>query len=207
MDALRDDEALALVLRTGRAGENVLALAQRLIDEAGGLRGLAALEATELERIPGIGPARAATVLAAIEIGRRAQRPRLWLGEPLASPVEAATHFRARTALRLREEFHVVLLDTKHRVIGHRVVSVGTLQASLVHPREVFRPAIQLGAASILAGHNHPSGDPTPSDEDRAVTQRLEEVGVWVGIPLVDHLVLGDQSFWSFAEQRLYAWP
>ncbi len=204
--SLSDEELLALVLRTGRRGENARALARRILDGLASLRELATLSVHELEQIAGIGPARAATLVAGIALGQRCQHRRAELASPLTSPLDAAEHVRGLVTRALHEEFHVLLLDSKHRTLGHRRVSIGTLQASLVHPREVYRPAIRSGAAAILVAHNHPSGDPTPSDEDRAVTERLREVGLCVGIPLLDHVVLGDAGFYSFAEQRVLPW-
>lgn len=199
---MRDDELLAVVLGTIDPS-----LARRILADVQSLRGLADLCADELVLFDGVGVARAARVAAGLELGRRTHQQALARGTPLLSAAGAARHVRDLTALSRNEEFHLVMLDTKSRVLGHRVVSVGTLQASLVHPREVFRPAIRAGAASILVAHNHPSGDPTPSSEDRAVTERLEEVGRWVGIPLVDHLVIGDAAYWSFAQERKFPWP
>ncbi|MCB9882848.1 MAG: DNA repair protein RadC [Planctomycetes bacterium] len=206
IDSLSDEDLLALVLRTGRPGENARGLARRILDRLGSSRELARTSVQELEAIAGIGPARAASVVAAVALGQRAHHKRAEFLSALSSPVDAADHVRGHVSGTLQEEFHVLLLDCKHRVVGHRRVSVGTLQASLVHPREVFRPAIRAGAAAILVAHNHPSGDPTPSEEDRAVTQRLREVGGNIGIPLLDHLVLGEEAFYSFAEQRLIPW-
>ncbi len=202
--SLEDAELLALVLGTGSCGLGVCQLSQDLIKEAGGLGSLSAMELRELACLPGLGKAKGARVLAAFELGRRVWRPRMEAGQPLRHARDAAAHLIGCIGEGKREEFHALLLDAKHCLIGHRLISVGSLQSSIVHPREVFRPAIRLAAAAIVVGHNHPSGDPRPSEEDEAVTDRLREVGRVLGIPLLDHLVLGAMEFHSFAEGRCF---
>jgi DNA repair protein RadC len=166
------------------------------------LEALREREAPELEQVAGLRGEHAWRLLASIELGRRVHRAQLLPGDSLCSASAAARHVRDGLCAPGREEFHALLLDTKHRVIGTRLISIGSLQSSLVHPREVFRPAIALSAAALLVAHNHPSGDPWPSSEDEAVTERLREAGELLGIRLLDHLVLGAQRFYSFAEGR-----
>ena len=155
------------------------------------LRDLARAEPGELP-LTDIGYER---LMAGIELGRRVAEPRANYNIPLTSTAEAVrfceTHFRRLMSEGLQEEFHVVTLNTKHRMIRSHLVTVGTLDSSLVHPREVFRVAVRDSAAAVIAAHNHPSGDPTPSREDVAVTDRLTEAGRLLGIPLLDHVVLG----------------
>lgn len=200
-------ELLALVLGHGQQGQRVISLARKTLELAGSLDALSRLEASELEEYPGLGPARASRIIASFELGRKVARPRIKIGRFLASAAEAASFLHALIADSMREEFHAVLLDSRHRLLGHRLISIGSLQSSIVHPREVFRPAIRLAAAALVVGHNHPSGDPSPSSEDQAVTDRLKEVGSIIGIQLLDHLVLGANRYHSFAEGTTSCYP
>jgi DNA repair protein RadC len=150
--------------------------------------------------IPGLGPAKAASLLAAFELARRLEEKPLEWGLPIRSPVDIHRHFQSRIRGAHRESFHVLLLDGRHRLIGEAEVSVGTLTASLVHPREVFREAICAAAAAVVLVHNHPSGDPSPSGEDRRVTERLVSAGGLLGIPVVDHLIIAEGGHFSFRE-------
>jgi len=202
--SLEDAELLALVLGTGSSKMGVCRLSQQIIMESGGLSPLSEMELNELIRLPGLGKAQGARLLAAFELGKRLWRPRMHPGQPLRHARDAAAHLAGCIGEGKREEFHALMLDTRHRLLGHRLISVGSLQSSIVHPREVFRPAIRLAAAALVVGHNHPSGDPHPSEEDEAVTERLREVGRVLGIPLLDHLVLGAREFHSFAEGRRF---
>jgi DNA repair protein RadC len=198
--ALADAELLAVVLGSGIRGHDAVAIADAVLQSVGGLGALATLPIARLTRSAGVGPARAARVVAAIELGRRAlavagvPRPRL------GSPAAVADYLRPRLG-RLREEhFGVLLLDTRHRVIRAVVVSMGSLDASLVHPREVFRPAAEHSAAALVLFHNHPSGDPTPSADDLALTRRLVQAGELMGIAALDHVILGDGCWHSLRE-------
>jgi DNA repair protein RadC len=200
---LEEEELLALLLGQGTAGLGVERLAKRILESCEGLQGLAEMEVEELCSLPGLGMAQASRILAAFELGRRARRRGADVSEVVRDPALAAQRFQGQLGDRLREEFHALLLDTKNRVLGHRLISIGSLQASIVHPREVFRPAIRCAAASLIVAHNHPSGDPQPSGEDREITKRLEDCGKIIGIPLLDHLILGRNCFYSFQEKRV----
>jgi DNA repair protein RadC len=199
--ALGDNELLAIVLGHGRAHLSALDLANAVLAR-GGLRSLLRRTHEELRQVPGIGAARAAQVLAAIELGRRTltrldeERPRL------GSPRSVAEYLLPQFGNRAVEQFGVLLLDTKHRVIRASVLSVGTLDASIVHPREVFREAAAAGAAALVLFHNHPSGDPEPSDDDCRLTERLVAAGVLMGIDVLDHVILADAKYFSFREHR-----
>ena len=200
--ALSDAELLAILLRTGRRGENVLELAHGIVARfrETGLSEILAMPCAEFARIPGIGMAKAATVLAALELGRRAQRtaksrPRI------SEAQDVAELLRSRLAAEKREHFLVLPLSSKNEVLMVADVSVGTLTNTLVHPREVFEPAIRCGAAHIILVHNHPSGDPAPSAEDHRLTRILKEAGALLGIPVTDHVILGGAEFFSFAEE------
>ncbi|MBW2242444.1 MAG: DNA repair protein RadC [Deltaproteobacteria bacterium] len=197
--ALADAELVALLLGTGSGGRGVLQLAEDLL-APGGLRALAAASSAELRRTPGVGAAKSASLLAAVELGRRLAAQRLREGDAIRSPEDVFRHFHSSLRDAPHERFLVLLLDGRHRVIREVLTSQGTLTSSLVHPREVFRPALREGAAALVAVHNHPSGDPTPSPEDRQVTRRLIEAGKLLGVPLLDHVVVAERGFASLRE-------
>ena len=197
-EALSDAELVALLLRTGSAGRDALSLARVVLERSRGLRGLDPFVTAMGEAISGLGPAKCASLEAAIELGRRLQGRRLTPGSCIRGPQEIHRHFHPRLRDCEHEHFIVVLLDGRHRMLGEAKISQGTLTASLVHPREVFRPAVRGSAAALVLVHNHPSGDPTPSAEDRAVTARLSEAGQIVGIRIVDHVVVAEQGYFSF---------
>jgi DNA repair protein RadC len=206
-EALSDAELLALLLRTGGGGVDVLAVAARLLALRGGLQGLAGSSARELAQVPGVGPAKAATILAALELGRRLAGRRLRPGTALRGPEDVYRHYHPNLRHAHQERFFAVLLDGRHRVLGHEVVSQGTLTASLVHPREVFRPALRACAAALILVHNHPSGDPTPSAEDRDVTSRLARAGEILGVRVIDHVVVAERGYCSLREEGLLEDP
>jgi DNA repair protein RadC len=198
--ALGDNELLALVLGSGTRRAGALALANLVLAAAGGIHGLAVFGGGEMRRIRGVGEAKAAQVLAAIELGRRtllrqpADRPQL------LTPAEVALHLLPEFGARPVEQFGVVLLDAKHRLIRTTVLTVGTLDRSVVHPREIFREAASARAAGIILFHNHPSGDPTPSADDMSLTRRLVAAGELMGIDVLDHLILTATRFVSLRE-------
>lgn len=200
IESLDDAELLALLLRTGARGRPAVELARELLGGAG-LHGLARAIPAELERQPGVGPAKAATLLAALEIGRRLAQRRLHTGDAIRGPEDVFRHFHARLRDAPHEQFHLLLLDGRHRLLREVMASRGTLTASLVHPREVFRPALREGAAALVVAHNHPSGDPAPSSEDREVTRRLVQAGALLGVPLLDHVVVAERGWVSLREQ------
>jgi len=195
--ALNDVELLALVLDAGSGTEEGLALAGCVLRAAGALAGLDRLDRAALGRL---WPRRAALLRAALELGRRAAAEPLPPGAPVRDAAAVFGHFRGRLPQLEREVFYVLLLDGKNRVQGEVQVSEGSLTAALVHPREVFAPAIRAAAAALVLVHNHPSGDPTPSAEDCAITQRLRQVGELVGIRVLDHVVIGRGRWASMAE-------
>jgi DNA repair protein RadC len=198
--ALADAELLALVLRTGDQHRDAWSLARSILSRFGGLPGLANTSAASLEAMPGLGPAKSASLRASVELAKRLVDEPLERGQPIRSPEDIQRHFRTRLRDARRESFHVLMLDGRHRLIRAEEVSVGTLTASLVHPREVFREAIRCAAAAIVLVHNHPSGDPTPSAEDRSVTERLRNAGVLLGIRVLDHVIVTQGSYFSFRE-------
>ncbi|MBS4006891.1 MAG: DNA repair protein RadC [Clostridium sp.] len=200
---LSDAELLAILIRSGTSQETAVQLAERILFEAGGLQQLPRCCLDELLQIKGLGAAKAVTILAALELSTRlASRLRTEL-PIVSSPGDAAGLVMEEMRHNLREHFRVVLLDSKHKVLGIEEISIGSLNTSLVHPREVFRPAIRKSCASIILLHNHPSGDPTPSREDLDVTRRLSEAGRLIGIEILDHIIIGDGNFVSFREKGL----
>lgn len=199
-ETLNDAELLALLLRTGGRDGDALVLASRLLKRLGGLRGLSRASGREILATAGVGPAKCATLQAAAEIGRRLASKRLREGDAIGGPEDVYRHYYPHLRDAEHERFAVILLDGRHRVIRDAVISQGTLTASLVHPREVFRPALREGAAALVLAHNHPSGDPTPSGEDREVTQRLVKAGELLGIPVLDHVIVAEHGYRSLRE-------
>ena len=200
-NVLGDNELLAVILGHGFHRENALDIANRVLGMSGGVHGLTRLTEGQLRRVPGVGPAKAAQILAAVELGRRTLARSPAERTLFRCPQDVAAYLLPRYGGGSVERFGVVMLDTKHRVLRATVLSVGTLDASLVHPREVFRAAAAGAAAALVLFHNHPSGDPTPSADDVALTARLVDAGALMGIEVVDHLVLGDAAYYSFKEQ------
>ena len=197
---LGDNELLAAVLGHGDPRIGALELANAVLAAVGGLDGLARATADDLRHVPGIGRARASQIVAAVEFGRRTlvrgreDRPQI------LTALDAAKIVVPQVGSQPVEHFGVVLLDTKHRLLRTTVVTIGTLDASIVHPREIFRAATAGGAAAIVLFHNHPSGDPTPSDDDVALTKRLVKAGDLMGITVLDHVIVAENRFYSLRE-------
>lgn len=200
--ALAERELVALLVGSGGRGASAAVVADRVLGGAeGSLRRLASLDVAALEGIGGVGTATASRVLAALELGRRAAAEGPQLRDRIHGPADVHRRLGPRLRDLAQEEFHALLLDTRHRVMREALVTRGTLDASLVSPREVFRLAVVEGAAALILAHNHPSGDPTPSSDDRAVTRQLVEAGRALGIPVLDHVILGDGRFVSLAQE------
>ncbi len=200
--ALSDGELLGLLFGIGSREKTAVELAGEVISEASGLHGLYDVSVHELMEVNGIGEAKACIILAAVELGRRIGQVRNPGRPVVSSPADVDRLLRGRIANLDRENFVVVLLNTKNEVIETPLVSVGTLSASLVHPREVFKPAIRASAASVILAHNHPSGKVEPSREDREVTRRLGEAAGVLGIEVLDHVIVGD-GFFSMKEHGM----
>ncbi|WP_340025357.1 DNA repair protein RadC [Paenibacillus sp. FSL K6-1096] len=200
-ESLSQTELLAILLRTGAQSESAIHIAQRLLNIAGGLRGLADLSIEELTTIKGIGPAKAVQLKAGIELGRRMANSRLTEAVVIRSPQDAAEILTEQLRYLQKEHFICLFLNTKNHVIAQETLSMGSLNASIVHPREVFRAAMKCSSAAIICAHNHPSGDPTPSPEDISLTTRLVQAGEIVGIDVLDHLVIGDGSYVSLKQK------
>lgn len=200
-DALSHAELLAILLRTGTKNQSAVELATNVLRQCGSLRQLVDMSTEELTAIKGIGQAKALQLLAGIELGKRVARSRLGDVVTVRSPYDAAMFVMEEMKYLKKEHFVCLFLNTKNHIIGKETLSIGTLNASLVHPREVFRAAIRVSSASIICIHNHPSGDPSPSAEDIQITQRLAEAGSLLGIEILDHLIIGDGKFVSLKEQ------
>ena len=197
--SLTDAELLALVLGSGTAGRSALRVARALARKHP--CELAGWPASRWTRVPGIGPARAAALVAVFELGRRAQESPA-AGSPIRGPEDVLRHVRDLRRAR-REHFVVLLLNARHELQCREVVSIGSLNASIVHPREVFLPAILHSAASVVLVHNHPSGDPEPSEEDVSISRRLVQVGEMVGIGVLDHVIVAARGLVSLRSRQL----
>ena len=203
--ALSDTELLAIILRIGNAstGQSAIDHARLLLSQFGGLQGIDQATARELTTVKGIGPAKVAQIKACLEIARRVGNHKWQVGASLRSSEDVYNHFRDNLGNEKRELFYVVLLDNKNKKIRDVKISEGSLTASLVHPREVFNPVIRDSAAAVIFVHNHPSGDPAPSQEDIEITRRLKEVGEVMGVRVLDHVVIGHDRFFSFSDKGM----
>ncbi|MDR5694053.1 MAG: DNA repair protein RadC [Armatimonadota bacterium] len=204
-ETLSTTELMAILLQSGTPQRTALDLAEELLSRFGSLDQLAKAKVADLLSVKGVGPAKAVRVVAALELGKR-----LLTAPPTPRPAIRSPHDVARLLMpemRMldREHFRVILLDTKHRVLGIVNISVGSLNATTVHPREVFKEAIRKSAAAVVLVHNHPSGQAEPSREDMRITEQLQAAGEIVGIKVVDHIILGDGQFYSFREHALLA--
>jgi DNA repair protein RadC len=199
---LTDTELLGLMIGSGTRRHPAQALARQLQTLAQSRGGFSSIELADVKSLPGFGLAKAAAVLAALEWGRRqALRP---AKEPLGGPQAAQEALKPLLAGRREEHMAVLALDARRRILAAELISRGCLTSAMAHPREVFRSAIKLGAAAIVVGHNHPSGDPAPSPDDHALTRRLREAAEILGIPILDHVIVGEGRAFSYAE---CAWP
>jgi len=210
-EQLSDVELLAILLGTGSRGQSVIEVARDLLhhceakDPGGGLRALLHLqEVDKKDLVKGLGPVKLSKILAALHLGLRAGAAPLRRVD-LSNPRAVFEFLAPRMSHLAREQFHVILLTAKNQVIDVEYVSEGTLTASLVHPREVFKSAIRRSAHAVILAHNHPSGDPTPSREDQEITRRLVQAGRLIGIEVLDHLVVGQGRYTSFRERGLLA--
>ena len=199
--ALTEAELLALLLRSGVRRRSALDLARTILREVGSLEGLAVRSAREIMRNHGIGPAKAAGVAAAFEVGRRVEAGGRGRRPRVQGPADVARIMVPALRDRRQEVFHVLILDSSNSVTANLEISRGTLNASLVHPREVFKAAIDHNAASIIVVHNHPSGNPEPSPEDVSVTRQLADAGKLLGIPVHDHLIVAGGAWTSLSER------
>ncbi|WP_455244832.1 RadC family protein [Petrachloros mirabilis] len=200
-EALTDAQLLAILLRVGRQSSSAVQVGMDILHRLGGVAGLARCGIEELCHVPGVGQAKAAQLKAAIELGRRVLASPLSKGTKISSSRDLFDHYHPTLRDLRHEVFKVVLLDAKHAIVRDATVSEGSLTLSIVHPREVFTMAVRESAAAVIFLHNHPSGDPTPSQEDRILTARLVSAGELLGIRVLDHIVVGDGRYVSFADQ------
>ncbi len=200
---LSSSELLALLLETGRKGENVLRIAQLMLERFGGLKGVAEASLEDLSRVSGVKLAKAARLLAAFELGRRSFSTAFQEKLVISSPQDVVDLLSPEMSHLDREHFKAIILSVKNEVIRVINVAVGNLSSALVHPRELFKEAIRSSGAGVIVVHNHPSGQPAPSQEDIRITQRLAQCGEILGIELVDHVILGKGCFVSMREEKL----
>lgn len=200
---LSNAELLAILLHNGAKDRSVVQLAQDIlsIDKENGLSALANITSLELTRIKGVGRAKAAEILAAVELGKRMAEHTAQQRIVVNSPEDAADYAMPRFRYEQKECFSVILLNVKNHILSMPIISIGSLTASVVHPREVFKVAIQQTAAAMILVHNHPSGDPTPSQEDITTTARLVQAGKLLDIPVLDHIILGNNIYISLKEK------
>lgn len=202
--SLSDAELIAILLRTGIKGKSVIQVAQELIQKSGGLNNLTSQTSEAIQKHLGIGKDKAATLLAAFEISRRADsQKKLFSVKKITSPSDIAEIFIPMLRDKIKEEFYVVCLNTANKITRMELISVGNLNASVVHPREVFKVAIENNAANIILLHNHPSGNTEPSNEDITLTRKMVEAGKVMDIQVFDHIIIAGDKFTSMVEKRM----
>ncbi len=199
--SLSNQELIAILLRTGTKQESVLSLANRILNYFEKIHELKHATLEEIVSIKGIGEAKAVQLLAAIELGRRLAQMQVNNRFTIRSPQDAASYLMPEMSSLNQEHFIVLFLNTKNQIIHKQTIFIGSLNSSIVHPREIFREAVKRSAASIICAHNHPSGVATPSPEDIDVTKRIQEAGYIIGIDLIDHIIIGDHQFISLKEK------
>ena len=200
-DALSPAELVAVLLRTGVKGVSAIRMAAELLQETGGLAGLVALTPQALRR-KGLGPAKAASLLAALEIASRLAREQLAERKPLTRPAEVAHYLALRYWARDQEVMGALFLDARNRLLGEKELFRGTLDRAIAEPREILKEGLLRGAAGVIVFHTHPSGDPSPSPEDLTFTRRMRDAGELVGVRLLDHFILGNAGRWVSLKQR-----
>ena len=199
--ALTDSELLAILIGSGTPEKSALDIARDLTADNGVLNNIAIVhDVKELAKTKGLGRAKASIIIAALELGRRIASAEPLLRDSITSPEDGVALLMPRLRYEAKEHFLVVLLNSKNTVLEIKQISEGSLNSSVVHPREVFAPAVLHHAAAILTAHNHPSGDPTPSKEDKDLTNTLVQAGKYMGIPVLDHIIIGDARYFSFKE-------
>lgn len=202
-EALSAQELLALIIGRGIPGKSVMNIAQELLSRFGNIQAISQATIEELSLIKGIGLAKAVQIKACFELGKRQELEPEVKDLDIRNPQRVVKAIRASIQDKAREHFKLIILNSRNRVLSISTVSVGTINSNLVHPREVFKEAIRHNAASVILAHNHPSGNPEPSEEDREITGRLIEAGRIIGISVLDHVIVGKNSYYSFKEKGL----
>lgn len=203
-ESLSNEELLSILLKTGTKNVSVKELASIILNKIGDINKFSEINYPFLSSIPGIGSAKACTLLAVVELSKRIARKNASLNNVIIKSADIAfDYFRYIFKDQMQEYFYVIYLDNKKRVIDNKLLFKGTLNQSIVHPREVFKSACILSASSIICVHNHPSGNVEPSKEDINLTKRLSEIGILMGIKVVDHLIISDDNYFSFLENNL----
>ncbi|MBU1205652.1 MAG: DNA repair protein RadC [bacterium] len=202
-EALSAQELLALVIGRGIPKKSVLNIAQELLARFGNIKAISQATIEELSEIKGIGLAKAAQIKACFELGRREDLEPEFKNYDIKDPEAVVKAIRTSIKDKAKEHFKLILLNPRNKIIGISTISIGTLNASLVHPREVFKDAIVHSAASVVLAHNHPSGDPEPSEDDLKITKKLVDSGKILGIEVIDHIIIGKNNFCSFKERGL----
>ena len=202
-EALSAQELLALVIGRGIPKKSVMNIAQELLARFGNIKAISQASIEALSEIKGVGLAKAAQLKACFELGKRQDLEPELKNYDIKNPQSVVKAIRASIKDKAKEHFKLILLDTRNKIIGISTISIGTLNASLVHPREIFKEAIIHNSASVVLAHNHPSGDPEPSEEDLTITKRLVKSGKILGIEVIDHIIIGKTNFSSFKERGL----
>lgn len=203
-EALSDIELLAILIRSGTAKEGVLQLSQRLLVEHGGLHSLFQTNMSRLQKVPGLGPAKACVLTACFELSKRLSGRQHSIKPTLRTPKDVAGIFMSQMRYLKQEHLKAAYLDIKNRLLNQRTISIGTLDSSIIHPRDIFRHAVDLPCAAVILIHNHPTGDPEPSKEDIQVTTRIIKAGEIMGVPLLDHIIIGDGRYISLKEKNIF---
>jgi len=204
--ALSEAELLAVILRTGAKGISAVSLSKKVLNgspSTPGLLGLYQLSPADLMKIKGIGKVKAIQIKCILELSKRISKKRVEDSLDFNSPVQIASYYMEDLRHCDQEELHVMMLNTKNRLLGEQIISKGTVNASLISPREIFLQSLHYHAVSIIIIHNHPSGDPTPSQEDILLTERIKQAGEMLGIELLDHIIIGDIKYFSFRENKV----
>ncbi|MEA2020805.1 MAG: DNA repair protein RadC [Patescibacteria group bacterium] len=198
---LSTQELLALIIEKGREGQNVLQIAQNLLSRFGNLQNIKKASLKELQKVNGIGFATACKIKAALRLGERSTNYSRNIGKKIENPRDIFNALKTKIGDKKKEHFTLVCLNARNYILSIETISIGTLDSSLAHPREIFLPAIKNSAASVIIAHNHPSGDPTPSKNDKDLTQRLCKAGKILGIKIADHVIVTQEDFLSFVEE------
>ncbi|MGS0971918.1 MAG: RadC family protein [Candidatus Izemoplasmataceae bacterium] len=202
-EALLTYELIAIILRTGSREDSVLELSKKILYQAKSLKALSVLEIEDLTKVKGIGPSKAIQLLAAFELGRRMHSENYQKRLKVHNPESIFLYLKDKLELKTQENLIGLFLNTKGELIKKETIFVGSLNTSVIHPREIFKEAVKVSAASIVIAHNHPSGDPSPSSQDIEITKRLHQNGLMMDIEVLDHIIVGQNKYFSFKEHGM----